>query len=204
MPDLKVYVVDDDPAIRDAISLLLKAEGMDVETHSSASAFLGAAQKSCKGCVVADVSLPGISGIELVSAMKERGLSIPVIMITGHGDVQLAVKAMKLGACDFIQKPFQHEALVEAVKAAVKRSDNEGHSEKVVDFKRRLGSLTARENQVLERLVFGETNKIIAHKLGISVRTVEAHRSNAMAKTGAKSLAELVKMFLTVQGSQCG
>ena len=119
-------MIDDDPAIRDAISLLLKAEGMEVQAYSSASDFLGAVQNSCNGCVVTDVRLPGISGIELVSVMKERGFSIPVIMITGHADVRLAVKAMKLGACDFIEKPFHDDALIEAVKAAIKRSDKEG------------------------------------------------------------------------------
>ena len=199
VPILEVHVIDDDPAVRDAISLLLKAEGMEVKTYSSASGFLGAVGNSCHGCVVADVRLPGLSGIELVNAMKERGFSIPVILITGHGDVQLAVKAMKLGAWDFIEKPFQGDALIGAVRAAIKRSDKEGHNAEVTEFTKRVEGLTPREHQVLERVVLGETNKVIAHQLGISVRTVEVHRANVIAKTRAKSLAELVRIFLAVQ-----
>jgi two-component system response regulator FixJ len=165
VPILRVHVIDDDPAIRDAISLLLKAEGMEVKTYSAAADFLGAVENSCNGCVVADVRLPGISGIELVSTMKERGFSIPVIMITGHAEVQLAVRAMKLGACDFIEKPFTDDALIEAVKAAIKRSDNESNTSEMAEFANRFESLTSRERQVLERIVSGETNKVIAHKL---------------------------------------
>lgn len=191
-----IYVVDDDPAVRDAISLLLKTEGMEVQSYASASTFLEAVQSSRIGCVVADVRLPGMSGIELVSVMKERGFSIPVIMITGHGDVQLAVNAMKLGACDFIEKPFSDDALIGAVRAAIKRASEEGHNAEALEERKRFESLSSRENQVLERIVLGETNKVIAHELGISVRTVEVHRANIVAKTGAKSLAELVKMFL--------
>jgi two-component system, LuxR family, response regulator FixJ len=202
---LTAYVIDDDPAIRDAISLLLKAEGMEVQAYSSASDFLVAVQNSCNGCVVVtDVRLPGISGIELVSIIKERGFSIPVIMITGHAEVQLAVKAMKLGACDFIEKPFHDHALIEAVRAAIKRSHSEGHNAEVVEFTKRFECLTSREKQVLDRIVSGETNKVIAHKLGISIRTVEIHRSKLIAKTGAKNLAELVRMCFAVQGANQG
>jgi two-component system response regulator FixJ len=196
---LKVYVIDDDPAIRDAISLLLKAEGMEVHAYSSASDFLGAIQNHSNGCVVADVRLPGISGIELVSVIKERGFSIPVVIITGHGDVGLAVKAMKLGACDFIEKPFHDDALIEAVRAAIKRADSEGRNTEVLEFTKRFETLSARENEVLERIAAGETNKVIAHQRGISVRTVEVHRANVIAKTGAKNLAALVRMFFALQ-----
>jgi two-component system, LuxR family, response regulator FixJ len=199
-PNLTVHVIDDDPAIRDAISLLLKAEGMEVQAYPSAPDFLGAVQNSCNGCVVVtDVRLPGISGIELVSIIKERGFSIPVIMITGHADVQLAVMAMKLGACDFIEKPFKDDALIEAVRAAIKRSESQSDIAEIAEFTNRFESLTSREKQVLERVISGETNKVIAHKLGISIRTVEVHRSNLIAKTGAKNLAELVRMFFAVQ-----
>lgn len=201
---MTVYVIDDDPAIRDAIRLLLKAEGMEVQAYSSASDFLGAVQNSCDGCVVTDVRLPGISGIELISVMKERGFSIPVIMITGHADVRLAVKAMKLGACDFIEKPFHDDALIEAVKAAIKRSDKEGDKSQIAEFAKRFETLTPREKQVLEKIAFGETNKAIAHQLGISVRTVEVHRGNVTAKTGAKNLAALVRMFFAVQEANQG
>lgn len=191
-----IYVVDDDSGARDALQLLLESEGYAVSSFPSAPAMLSSLGPKSAGCVIAGVRMPGLSGLDLIVEMKNRNLRLPII-ITGHGDVPLAVEAMKRGAVDFLEKPFDDEALFAAVKRALSQ-DAAVHSSRNEEphAPERFKSLTKRERQILERLVEGRSNKVIAHDLDISVRTVEAHRANVMAKMGVKNLAELVRMFL--------
>ncbi|TLG73721.1 response regulator FixJ [Methylocystis sp. B8] len=197
MSSRTIYIVDDDSAVREALQLLLESEGYAVSGFPSASAMLSSLGPESAGCVIADVRMPGLSGLDLIVEMKSRNLRLPIIIITGHGDVPLAVEAMKRGAVDFLEKPFDDEALFAAVKRALlpdataqENRTEESHAPE------RFMLLTKRERQILERLVEGRSNKVIAHDLDISVRTVEAHRANVMAKMRVKNLAELVRMFL--------
>lgn len=193
-----IYIVDDDAAVRDALRLLLATEGYSVATFPSAPALLASVTSDSVGCVIADVRMPEVSGLELLAELRRRDLRLPVIIITGHGDVPLAVEAMKSGAVDFLEKPFDDEALFESVK----RASSQGavvqlrHAEerKTAD---KLMMLTKREREILERLAEGRSNKVIAHELGISVRTAEVHRANVMTKMRAKNLAELIRMVIT-------
>ncbi|MGA8172871.1 MAG: response regulator FixJ [Methylocystis sp.] len=195
-----IHVVDDDPAVRDSLALLLKAEGQPCHTYFSARAFLDAIGQDATGCVVTDVRMPEMSGFELLSAMKERHISMPVIVITAQGDVPMAVAAMKQGAVDFIKKPFDGAVLLASVRAALKRGEGErGSDAEIQAMRERFATLTNRENEVLEGLLKGLPNKIIAYELGISVRTLEAHRAKLMAKTQARGLADLVRMALAIQ-----
>ncbi len=198
-----VHIIDDDPIIRDSIRLLLCAEGFDARTYSSAIDFLGALEPDETGCVVTDVSLPGMSGVELLTHITERGLSLPVIVMTGQANVPMAVGAMKQGAVDFMEKPFNSDALLAAVRKALSgafhRRDNDVN---VQDIQTKFASLSTREQEVLEGLIKGKPNKIIAHELGISHRTVEIHRSNLMKKTQAGSLSELVRMSMVAANRQ--
>jgi two-component system response regulator FixJ len=194
-----VHVVDDDDATRDSLAFLLSAAGIEPRTYASADAFLEAVHGGVTGCVVTDVRMPGMSGIELMSALRDRGLSNPVIVVTGHGDVPLAVEAMKLGAIDFIEKPFDDAAMLAAIEAASTRHARAGEQDEWrAAVRGRLAKLSERERQVLDGLVAGKTNKTIAHNLGISPRTVEVYRANLMTKTDAASLSELVRMALAV------
>jgi two-component system response regulator FixJ len=196
-----VHVVDDDAAVRDAVGLLLSTEGFDVRTHPSAHAFLEAIDARQEGCVITDVRMPEMNGIDLISRMKEDRIGMPVIVLTAHADVPLAVEAMKLGAVDFLEKPFDDEELLSAVGAALERRNaEESRMRESQAIKTRLESLTRRENEILAGLLRGLSNKIIAHDLGISIRTAEVHRANIMAKMRAGNLAELVKMALAVNG----
>lgn len=198
-----VHIIDDDPIIRNSIRLLLCAEGFDARTYSSAIDFLGALEPDETGCVVTDVSLPGMSGVELLTHITERGLSLPVIVMTGQANVPMAVGAMKQGAVDFMEKPFNSDALLAAVRKALSgafhRRDNDVN---VQDIQTKFASLSTREQEVLEGLIKGKPNKIIAHELGISHRTVEIHRSNLMKKTQAGSLSELVRMSMVAANRQ--
>jgi two-component system response regulator FixJ len=192
-----VYVIDDDAPIRDSVGLMLARGDWRVETHESASKFLGAVDATAKGCVVTDVCMPGISGIELLAEMKERRLDLPVVVITARGDVAMAVQAMKSGAVDFIEKPFDHQALLSSVKEALSRKDDEKAREAArTGITSRLGTLSEREKEVLKCLMNGESNKLVASELGISQRTVEVHRASVMHKMQARSFAELVRMSL--------
>jgi two-component system, LuxR family, response regulator FixJ len=196
-----VHVIEDDPAVRDSLDLLLAAEGFDGRIHASGRDFLSSVTPGEKACVVTDVRMPEISGLDLISMMKQRGVLMPVIVITAHGDVPLAVEAMKQGAVDFFQKPFEDGAFLAAVRHALASGDEDARllAERRAqndDF----ASLTGRESEVLSRLLQGLSNKAIARELGISVRTVEVHRANVMTKTRAKNLAELVRMALNYQG----
>jgi two-component system response regulator FixJ len=192
-----VHIVDDDDAVRDSVSFLLRTAKIRCETHESAAAFLAAFRGLDVACVVTDIRMPGLSGIDLLRRLRERGSAVPVIMITGHGDVPLAVEAMKLGASDFIEKPFDDERLLEAIRAALalRRSVDSGQA-RAIEVRQRIETLSERERQVLDGLVAGQANKAIAFDLGISARTVEVYRANVMAKMQAGSLSELVRMAL--------
>jgi len=192
-----VHVVDDDEAVRDSIAFLLRSAQLEVEVYESAVAFLGKAAGAA-GCVVTDVRMPEMTGIELVRRLKELGIKLPVIVMTGHGDVPLAVEAMKFGASDFLEKPFDDEVLLSAVRTALS-DDAASHEDQALRAAvlQRLESLSARERQVLEGLVAGHPNKTIAFDLGISPRTIEIYRANVMTMMEAASLSELVRMALT-------
>jgi two-component system response regulator FixJ len=192
-----VHVIDDDEAMRHSLEFLLDCEGLSVRAYDSAVAFLDGVPAMERGCIVTDVRMPGMSGMELVQRLKALGVSDPVIVITGHGDVPLAVEAMKAGVTDFIEKPFDNEVLIGAIRAGLARSsDTRSEEEKKREVAERLASLSTRERQVLDGLVEGKPNKIIAFDLGISARTVEIYRANVMTKMEAGSLSELVKMAL--------
>ena len=193
-----VHVIDDDEAVRDSLAFLLRANEIEVQTYESGTVFLAGAAELKAGCVVTDVRMPEISGIELLRRLKELKLFLPVIVITGHGDVPLAVEAMKFGAADFLEKPFDDDILLAAVRAALNRQDSEGKRQaERAAIDDRLAALSNREREVLEGLVAGRANKQIAFDLGISPRTVEIYRANLMTKMQAASLSELVRMALT-------
>jgi two-component system, LuxR family, response regulator FixJ len=195
--DAIVHVIDDDEAVRQSLAFLLRASGVAARTYESASAFLDALPTIETGCIITDVRMPGISGIELLKRLGEMQVKLPVIVITGHGDVPLAVEAMKFGAVDFLEKPFEDELLLGSVRSALDRAaQNATRDARRADVEARLATLTNREREVLEGLVAGKPNKIIAFDLAISPRTVEIYRANVMTKMGAASLSELVRMTL--------
>jgi len=192
-----VHVVDDDEAMRDSMAFLLRAENFQVQTYADAADFLTALPQIKVGCVVTDVRMPGMSGIELLQRLRELKVSLPVIVVTGHGDVPLAVEAMKTGALDFIEKPFDDDVFLRAVRLALSAQavDSQRQAQKAT-INSRLESLSNREREVLEGLVAGHPNKTIAYDLGISPRTVEIYRANVMEKMQARSLSDLVRMAL--------
>lgn len=192
-----IHVVDDDDAVRDSLSFLLETEGFSVRTYETALQLLDAADHLEPGCIVTDVRMPSMSGLELVRRLGAMGVDLPVVVMTGHGDVPLAVEAMKAGVVDFIEKPFDHEVMLAAIRAALARTRGRPADDpQIAALRARLEGLSARETEVLDRLVAGKPNKIIAYELGISPRTVEVYRANVMTKTQAGSLSELVRMSL--------
>ena len=191
-----IYVVDDDAAMRDSLAFLLDVNGFMTRVFESGGAFLSEAAGSSPGCVVSDIRMPGMNGIELVRKLKNDGLAFPVILITGHGDVALAVEAMKAGAVDFIEKPFDDAVLLNAIRTALEARPAEGENAARKEAEARLNELSPRERDVLQGLVAGKINKVIAHDLNISPRTVEVYRANLMAKTGARSMSELMRIAL--------
>src|SRR4029450_11344919 len=194
-PNNLVHVIDDDDAMRDSLEFLLRTAKIEVRTYDSAAAFLNAMPEDAAGCVVTDVRMPGVSGVDLLRQLKARGSTMPVIVITGHGDIQLAVGGMKSGGADFLEKPFDDEVLLASVKSALGRLAKDAQREtERADLNNRLATLSSREREVLEGLVAGKANKVIAFDLGISPRTVEIYRANVMTKTGAGSLARLVRL----------
>jgi two-component system, LuxR family, response regulator FixJ len=195
--DAVVHVIDDDEAMRDSLAFLLRAARVEVQTYESASVFLESLPKIKPGCIVTDVRMPGTSGIDLLKRLRQLNVVMPVIVITGHGDVPLAVEAMKSGAADFLEKPFDDDVLLAAIRAAlnVQATDSERQASRAA-INDKLTALSNREREVLEGLVAGHPNKTIAYDLGISARTVEIYRANVMTKMEAKSLSELVRMAL--------
>ncbi|KRW82307.1 MULTISPECIES: response regulator FixJ [unclassified Marinobacter] len=195
-----VYVVEDDEAVRDSLELLLKSDGKPVKTYESANAFLKDYSDKMAGCIVLDIRMPGMDGMELQKKLNEKHSILPIIFVTGHGDVPMAVDAMKEGAVDFIQKPYREEALLEKIEAAL---EQDLEQRKTLDEKqeiiRRVKSLTPREAEIMDRMIAGQANKVIAIELEISQRTVEIHRSRVMHKMGTHSLAHLVRMVLSVK-----
>jgi two-component system, LuxR family, response regulator FixJ len=203
--DAIVHVIDDDEAVRQSIEFLLRTSGVTARTYDSASTFLDVLPTIESGCIITDVRMPGISGIDLLRRLGEMQITIPVIVITGHGDVPLAVEAMKSGAVDFLEKPFEDDLLLASVRSALNRSrQNAARDAERAEVESRLATLTNRERDVLEGLVAGKPNKIIAFDLAISPRTVEIYRANVMTKMGAASLSELVRMTLVVGAMKSG
>jgi two-component system, LuxR family, response regulator FixJ len=195
--DAIVHVVDDDEAVRESLAFLLRTARIEVKTYDSAVTFLDSRPQAGSGCVITDVRMPEVSGIDLLKRLRELAISLPVIVITGHGDVPLAVEAMKLGAVDFLEKPFDDDALLAAVHSALaSEGDSSKRTAELTELNEKLKALSNRERQVLEGLVKGHPNKTIAYDLGISPRTVEIYRANVMTKMDAGSLSELVRMAL--------
>ena len=195
--DAVVHVIDDDDAARESLAFLLATSDVEVRTYESAVAFLDSLSGPVPGCVVTDVRMPGIDGLELLRRLKERDPNLPVIVITGHGDVPLAVAAMKLGAVDFLEKPFDDEAPLAAVRSALNRHRIEvGLEATKAEIQARIAALSPRERQVLDGVVAGHANKTIAFDLGISPRTIEVYRANVMTKMQASSLSSLVRMTM--------
>ncbi len=196
-----IFVVDDDPGVRQSLEMLIRAIGQSVETYASAGEFLDAYTSERPGCLVLDLRMPGMSGLELQEELGSRGSNLPVIFITAHGDVPTAVDAVKGGAIDFIQKPFRDQDLIEKIELALEQNERalEDMAERG-DVQARVASLTSRERQVMDIVVDGKTNKAMATELRLSERTVEIHRARVMSKMGAESLADLVKMALRARG----
>jgi two-component system, LuxR family, response regulator FixJ len=196
-----IYVVDDDNSMREALALLLKTVGYNAASFASPSDFLAKYDPNQPGCVVLDVRMPQMSGLEVQQQLNRSGSMVPVILMTGHGDIPMAVQAMKDGAFDFLQKPFRDQDLLDRINAALKLdAENRAIVERHADLRRRAESLTPREREVMAAVVDGKANKVIAIDLGLSERTVEIHRANVMEKMGARSVAHLVKMDLMVRG----
>ena len=192
-----VYIVDDDQAIRHAMELLMRSVGLDYEIFHSGDDFLSGHTNDRAGCLVLDIRMPGLGGLELQEKLNEMGSTLPVIFITGHGDVPMAVEAMQKGAVDFIQKPFRDQELLDRIGEALK-TDRERRSEREeqAQVQSRIEKLTNREHQVMDLVVTGKPNKVIAYELGVSQRTVEIHRARVMEKMEARSLADLVRMHM--------
>ena len=190
-----IHLIDDDEAIRRSVGFLLRTSSFDVVTYSSGIEFLSTVTSAAAGCVLLDIRMPTMDGLEVQRAMIDRGIAMPVIVLTGHGEIALAVRAMKAGAIDFIEKPFEKAVLLAAIEEAFKRLDGTGrHRQDAVEAGVRLAALTPRERKVLDGLVKGLPNKTIAYDLGISPRTVEVHRSNLMNKLGAGSLSGVLRI----------
>ncbi len=192
-----VHVIDDDESVRDSLSFLLGSMNLTVLTYPSAEVFLAQRPWGLGGCIVSDVRMPGISGIELLRTLKDKGVDVPLIVITGNADIPLAVEAMKAGASDFLEKPFDDAVLLSAIESALgNRQTTPRAAADTIEINERLQTLTAREREVLDCLVSGLSNKNIASALGISPRTVEVHRAHVMTKMNATSLSHLIRMAL--------
>jgi two-component system response regulator FixJ len=195
-----VHLIDDDDGVRDALTLLMAEAGLTVRSYRSALDFLAVARSTMPGCIVSDIRMPGMDGLELQGKLRAAKDTMPIIFITGHGDVPMAVQALRAGAMDFIEKPFDEEVLLESVRRALKASVRAVVREAAGgEIQECLASLTTREQQVLEGLLVGRANKIIAFDLGMSTRTVEVHRAHIMQKMKARSLSELVRLVMSVR-----
>lgn len=200
-PGGTVHVIDDDDAVRDSLAMLLEASGFSVTAYASAEAFLGGLEQASSGCVVTDVQMPEISGLELLRRLSDRLTEFPVIVLTGEADVPIAVEALKNGALDLIEKPYSGETVISAVRQALTQLEaNNSRASRRNDNVQKIAALSSRERDVLEGVLKGGSNKEIARDLGISPRTVEAYRANLMMKMGADSISELVQMALEARG----
>jgi two-component system response regulator FixJ len=199
MPKATVFIVDDDPAVRQGLGALLEVNDYACEAFESGEHFLARAAPQPPGCVLLDVRMPGMSGLELQRELKRRGIELPVVIITGHGDIPMAVAALKAGAADFLEKPFDSDALLAAVEQCVSRAPPRGDT--ADELEARFAHLTPRERQVMNLVVAGLPNKAIGFRLNIAVRTVEIHRARVMEKTGVRNLAELVRFALQLPGN---
>ena len=199
MTEQTIFIIDDDDAVRHSLTLLLESAGYHARPYSSGSDLLDAIGPGSKGCIIADVRMPGMDGLELQRRLSVLGVSLPLVFMTGHGDVPMAVRAMKAGALDFIEKPFADDTILAAIRSAlttsVQRSSAEGEGREAA--LQRISQLTARERDVLEVLIAGHPNKVIAHRLQISPRTVELHRARIKEKTGARHLSQLIRLSLS-------
>jgi two-component system response regulator FixJ len=195
-----IWVVDDDDAMRTSLQWLIESAGFRVESFTSANHFLQTHYPGRLGCLLLDVRMPGMTGIELLEHLRQKNMEIPTIMITGHGDVPMAVRAMQYGATDFIEKPFNDEMLLESIQRALDNAQKQrDRSAGRANIAARLANLTPREHEVMEMVTEGRSNKEIANNLGVSAKTIEAHRAHVMEKMQAGSLAELVRMAIMVQ-----
>ncbi len=198
-----IFVVDDDAGVRDSLRMLLRAIGRRAETYASAEEFLQSYTSERPGCLILDLRMPGMSGLELQEELSRRGSALPIIFITAHGDVPSAVDAVKGGAVDFIQKPFRDEELIDKIDQALQQNARaRTESEEIAKVRARIASLTPREREVMEIVVAGKKNKAIAAELGLSERTIEIHRARVMKKMGAESVAEVVRMVLLARGAE--
>lgn len=198
MTDVKAHIIDDDDATRDALGFLLSTVDIAVAEYASAMDFLNVAREA-RGCVITDIRMPEIDGMQMVQRLKTMGVSLPIIVMTGHGDISMAVEAMKAGVIDFFEKPFDDELIITAVRRALEQSSaGESLETERTEISARIESLSGREREVLSGLLAGKANKVIAHDLDISPRTVEIYRANVMTKMHANSLSELVRMALRV------
>lgn len=199
MPPEIVHVVDDDEAARDSLAFLLQSVGYSVKTYAAAAALLAEPPALAAGCLITDLRMPEIDGLQLLRELKKRQIEMPVLIITGHGDIPLAVEAMRAGAVNFLQKPFDDQALLAAVRSAFEgQQEQSRQTGQRSEIAARLDQLSARERQVLEGLIAGRPNKVIAFDLGISIRTIEIYRANVMTKMRAASLSDLIRMTMTV------
>ncbi|MDH3947761.1 MAG: response regulator [Gammaproteobacteria bacterium] len=195
-----VHIVDDDSAIRDSLALLMKSVGFESRAYDSAESFLNEADLYAPGCLIADIRMQGMSGLELQQLLNNRDFMMPVIIITGHGDVPMAVQAMKAGALDFLEKPYDNELLVTRIKQCLSEvTESQDKLRFIADAKIRLSRLTPREREVMNLLVLGKHNRAIADDLDISVRTAEVHRAKVMKKLHAESLSDIVRIALLMQ-----
>ena len=195
--DTVVHIVDDEEAVRSSLAFLLSSAGFAVRVHESATDFLAIAKEIRNGCLITDLRMPDMDGVQLLRRLRDNDALLPAIVITGHGDVQMAVEAMKAGATDFIEKPFSDEVLIESIRRAANTAAERVQSEAMVEqVRQRLGTLSEREMQVLKGVVTGQPNKTIAFDLGISPRTVEVYRAGLMSKMQARSLPDLVRMVM--------
>lgn len=194
-----VFVVDDDEAMRDSMACLLDSVNLPSKMFGDANAFLDFFEPDAQGCILLDIRMPGVSGMELLETLRSNGCALPVIVITGHGDVPLAVRALKLGAFDFLQKPFNADDLLDRIHAALQQVQEDRQKNRKLDrLRSHFGALTGREREIMELVVAGNPSKVIGMKLGISSRTVDIHRSNIMRKLNVRTIAELVQSRLAL------
>lgn len=198
--DLVVHVIDDDPIVLDSIAFLLNSDGIKTAVYESAESFLSQSKTMCGGCLILDIRMPGMDGLALQRALADRDPGFVIVFITGHGDIEMAVRAMRNGAYDFIEKPFRDQELLDSVRSAMQLTcERESLALKVEHVQRRYAALSVRERQVMALVATGKANKVIAYELGVSQRTIELHRARVMEKMGARNLAQLVRQSVVLE-----